>query len=461
MGSRLSAADAVWYRGENARNPMMVSAVLWFDRPMDVDALRDLFVERVLDRHPVFRQRIVPSANPLLMPHWVEDRQFDLDHHLEVVDLPAPGDHAMLQRWCSTQRSQPLDRRRPPWSVHVFQGYQGTRSAMHVRIHHSVGDGLALMRLLLSLADESDEGTVPVVDPPAMHLGTELWHLAGQGVAEATTMALHPTRAVGRTQQVLDLTRWSAKLLMPAMADNSILIGRPNGHKEMAWDPDGLPLDQVKAAGRAVGATVNDVLLTVLTGALARYLHDHGTSAEQVLVMVPVNLRPADEPLPRDLGNRIGLLPVMLPTGLPTPVRRLAAIQAGIRELRDSPAPWLSRTLLAATSLLTPPGERAIHRVNQLRSSGVVTNVPGPRDPIHLAGAQVDGVIGWGGMTGHLNLSVAFVSLAGRVYPGIVTDRGITPDPERILRHLRAEWDDLPNLGEDQALESRTGTAAR
>src|SRR5690606_29113343 len=125
---------------------------------------------------------------------------------------------------------------------------------------------------------------------------------------------------------------------------------------------------------------------------------------------------------------------------------RLGAIQAAVQELRGSPAPALSRVLLTATSLLTPPGERAIHRLNQLRSTGVVTNVPRPRQPIHLAGAGAEGGVGWGGRAGHLSLRVAFVSLAGRVRPGIVTDRGITPDPQRSLDHLRDEWAELPQL---------------
>lgn len=458
MATRMSPADAVWYRGENPANPMMVSSVLWFDRLLDVPGLQKIVTERVLDRHPVFRQRLVPSVNPALMPRWVDDPHFDLERHVEVIDMPPPGDHETLERMCSEQRSQPLDRHRPLWMAHVFQGYRGTGSALHIRIHHSIGDGLALMRLLLGLADESDEGTV-VVDPPTMHLGTELWHLAGQSVVEASHLARHPTGIVHRTRQGLELAGWTLRLLTPAMADRSILIGRPTGEKVMTWDPDGLPLDAVKAAGRSADATVNDVLLTVLTGALHRHLAEKDALVDDVLVMVPVNLRPADETLPRHLGNRIGLLPVMLPTGRPTATERLHAIQAIIRGLRGSPAPVVSRAILTSTALLTPPGERALHRFNQLRSTGVVTNVPGPRTPIHLAGARVEGVIGWGGMTAHLNLSAAFVSLAGRVFTGIVTDRGITPDPGRILEHLRDEWDELPDLG-TQASASSAGTIA-
>ena len=444
MSRRMRLADAVWYLGENPRNPMMVSSVLWFDRPLDVTALREVVARRMLDRHPVFRERIAPSRVLGRLPRWVEDPAFALDHHVTVTTLPAPGDHASLQDACSRQRSRPLDRAHPLWSVHVFQGYRETGSAMHIRIHHSVGDGLALMRLLLSLTDEAETEPVPIVDPPGMHLGTELVHVAGQSVTGAAHLVRHPGDTPARVREATDLVRWFTRLALPVMAPRSPLIGQPSGTKRMVWDPDGLPLDAVKDAAHRAGATVNDLLLTVLTGAVRHHLEERDALVDDVLVVVPVNLRPPDEPLPRHLGNRIGLLPVLLPTGAADPSERLRRLQERILALKHSPAPPLSRLLLTTTVLLTPPGERAYHRFNQLRGSGVVTNVPGPTRPLHLAGARLDGIIGWGGMTGHLNLSVAFISLAGRVYAGLVSDEGITPDPDALLAGIGREWAALP-----------------
>jgi diacylglycerol O-acyltransferase / wax synthase len=208
----------------------------------------------------------------------------------------------------------------------------------------------------------------------------------------------------------------------------------------MTWEPDGLPLEDIKAVGRAQDATVNDVLLAVLTGGLRRYLIERDALVDEVLVMIPVNLRDIDEPLTSHIGNRIGLLPVLLPTHIDDLPSRLPRIQEQVRQLRDSPAPELSRMIMTTTALLTPPGERAIHRVHQLRSSGVVTNVPGPPFALHLAGAEIQGIVGWGGLTGHLNLSASFISLAGRVFIGFVTDEAIVPDPQHLLQHVRDEW---------------------
>lgn len=292
---------------------------------------------------------------------------------------------------------------------------RGDGCAMHVRIHHSIGDGLALMALLLGLADELAPGAVPVAgDAARVPVGRALQARTGRAVGAAVRAARHPATLRRGLMALAVNVAWGLKLLTPAMAGRTGLMGRPSGTKRMVWDPDGLPLDAVKAMGRQHDATVNDVLLALLTGALHRYLAERDELVDDVLVMVPVDLRNAGEPLPRHLGNRIGLLPVLLPVGLDTADARLAAVHERLAALKGSPAPAVSRMLLAGTSLLTPPLERAIHRLNQVRSSGVVTSIPGPDAPLHLAGARIEGVIGWGGMTGHLNLGGAFISPGGR-----------------------------------------------
>ncbi len=445
MRRRMSPADAVWYLGESPANPMMISSILWFDRPPDLDRFRTLLMDRLVARHPVFRERIVPSGIPVLLPTWEDHPGFDLDEHVEVHELEAPGDHAALERICGQQRSQPLDRARPLWKIDVMTGYRSTGCAMHVRIHHSVGDGLAMMALLLGLSDEFETGAIPVADDPDhLPLGREILHRTEQGLVAAARAALHPGQVASTLGRTARDVAWGARLLVPAMAPRSGLIGRPSGTKRMAWDAAGLPLDAVKATGRQMGATVNDVLLTLLTGALHHYLDERDDLVDEVLVMVPVNLRSPGQPLPRHLGNQIGLLPVRLPVGLGSAPERLAAVQERLLTLKDSPAPAVSRALLGGTSLLPPPIERGVHRLNQIRSSGVVTNVPGPAMPLHLAGARIEGIIGWGGMTGQLNLGVAFISLGGRVFSGVVTDEAITPDPDRILSLLHDEWTALP-----------------
>jgi diacylglycerol O-acyltransferase / wax synthase len=128
--------------------------------------LRSVIEDRLVERHPVFAQRVVPSRVPGVLPHWEDVPDFDLDDHLRWVTLPSPGTHAALEQACSDERSTPLDRDRPLWGLTVYEGYRGTGSAIHARLHHSIGDGLALMQVLLTLADEHGPATSRSPTPP-------------------------------------------------------------------------------------------------------------------------------------------------------------------------------------------------------------------------------------------------------------------------------------------------------
>ncbi|MFP4235339.1 MAG: wax ester/triacylglycerol synthase domain-containing protein [Nitriliruptoraceae bacterium] len=440
MGTRMAPADAVWYLGENAVNPMTISSIMWFDGPLDVELLRSRITERLLDQHPILLQRIVPSRVPGRMPRWEDDPTFDLANHVTERTLPPPGDQAVLQDRCSQERTTPLDRSRPLWHISVLQGYRGEGSAVHVRIHHSIGDGLAMMQLLLTIVDEYD----PDVElAPDRSLAGRVSGAVATGtavLAQGANLALHPEQAVEVVRTGAELATWAGRLLLPQMVERTVLQGHPEGCKRMAWDPDGFPLEEVKHTARSADATINDLLMTVMSGGIHRYLAERDALVEDIAMMIPVNLRRPGDPLPRRLGNRIGLLPLRLPVGYADPEVRLRLLQDRMNELKRSPAPVVSRGLIVATTMLTPVVERGIHRLNQLRSTGVLTNVPGPREPLHIGGAALLGTMGWGGMTAHLNLSAAFISLSGRVFPGLVTDTAITPDPEEILAHLSEEY---------------------
>jgi diacylglycerol O-acyltransferase / wax synthase len=438
----MSLADAVWLRGDSVANKVVISAVLWFDAPLDVAALRRRIEERLLTRHPVFAQRVIASRVPGRMPTREPDPDFDLAHHLRIEPLPEPGDHATLERRCSEERSTPLDPDHSLWAATLHTGYRGVGCALHVRIHHSMGDGLALMQLLLTLADEFDPALVPLVDDEH-HLAEDLRHLAGRSAATAIDLARHPTRATTLVGDAVDTLRWSTRLLLPTYAPSSLLHGRPEGRKRMVWTPDGLAVSDLLDASHARGVTANDLLLAILAGGIRRYLGERDAIVDEVLVMVPVNLRQLGEPLPRQVGNRIGLLPVLLPVGRADHEERVRLIRERTAALKGSRAPTLSRALLMGTTLLTPGVERAIHRANQRWGTGVVTNVIGPDLVLHVVGARLAGVIGWGGMTGPLNLGGSFISLGGRLYTGIVTDEAITPDPRRLLEHVHEEWRDV------------------
>jgi diacylglycerol O-acyltransferase / wax synthase len=438
MGRWMAPSDAVWIRGDTPANRVIISAVLWFDRALDVPRMREVIERDLLARHPVFSQRVVAAGLPGVMPRWEHDPDFAIERHLSVVELPPPGDHADLQARCTAERNTPLDPERPLWSVTVYQGYRGG-SALHVRIHHALGDGLALVRLLLSLVDELDLADVPIIDP--IPLPDRARRLVRRTLTDTGGILRHPARARALLHDSAEAARWGVRLIAPVSAPQSILQGEPQGTKAMAWWPDGRPVAPLLDVAHAHGVTANDLLLSILAGGLRRHLLDHDALVDEVLVLAPVNLREPTLSLPRHLGNRLGLLPVLLPVAVEDPERRVALIHERMMRVKAAPAPAVSRAIIIGTTLATPGVERVVHRLNQRRSTGVVTNVIGPDLALHLTGARLLGAVGWGGVTGRLNLSGAFMSVGGQVIAGLVTDTAITPDPGRILDHVDDEWD--------------------
>ncbi len=502
---RLSPADAAWLYSEWDKNHQTVSSLLWMDREIAPDDLRAIIQERLIDKYPTFHQRIRKSRNPLFLPHWQDDPEFSLDHHLEVVRLGEPGDKAALEAMVSEQRSTLLDHSRPLWKVYLIQGYLQdgiATSAMHVRIQHSIADGWALVRLVLSLADEGGErpevvqkarrrkrDTAMKAAQPAVaavDTVTDTVKRAAEAVAdsagraaeavagmvrepravpatlasgqdaleETLTVALDPQRFLEFGAKVPDSiaeqftgVTGAAGTIAQGVQDaidftvaprpgKTILHGDVSGRKKVVWiDP--IPLDPVKRAGKVFGATINDMLMGALTNALRRYLQDKDAlTVDELFTAVPVSLRRPDAPLPRTLGNRFGLIPVLLPVHLADPVEQVRQIHAQIDEIKHSPMPIVSFGLISVTALTTPEVERMIHKINQDQSIGVTTNVPGPRQPMTLAGGRVKGAWGMGGLSGNMNLSFGIFSLAGEINFAVHSDEAITADPERILDHF-------------------------
>ena len=511
----LSPADACWLYSEWEKNHQTVSALLWTDQRVDPDALREAVQTRLVDRYPVFVQRVVMSRNPLLMPHWEDDPDFDIARHIQVVDLPAPGDKAALEALVSEQRTPLLDRDHPLWTIYLIQGFQGDCSAMHLRIQHSIADGWALVQLFLSLTDETDEATDspaegraqpgevdadgPAHDQPdgprresplrlrrrtrravaGLRQGLHPATLARgrEALEETLSVAADPSRFVefgtdiseDLAEQVQDagtrlvesttqrVDRWSERgsqvaeaarlarsgvrdgmaFTFPARPGKTILHGDVSGKKLVAW-MDPVPLAPVKQVGRAFDATINDVLMGAVTNALRRYLLDRDAlTVEELRTAVPVTLRNTDDDLPQTLGNKFGLVPVLLPVGLADPIEQVLEIKRQIDEIKTSTMPIMSFGLLGFTALTTPEVERQIHAVNQSHSIGVTTNVPGPRHEVSLCGAQVLGAWGMGGLSGNMNLSIGIFTLNGEVNFAVHSDAALTPDPDDIVRLFR------------------------
>ncbi|MBI5106008.1 MAG: wax ester/triacylglycerol synthase family O-acyltransferase [Solirubrobacterales bacterium] len=442
----MSAADAAWLHMDRPTNLMVVNGLLWFDEPLDLDRVREVIRERLVERFPRFRQRIAEPRLGLGVPSWEDDPEFDLDLHLHRLALPAPGDKAALQALAGDLMATPLDRTKPLWHMYVIEGY-GPGTAILTRMHHCIADGIALARVLLSLTDEQpDAGIAPPAPPHARGRAAAITapagaaaHVAGAAVHEGLEIIGHPgTELPGLVSRGAATGRALAKLLLTSSDEETVLRGKLGVARRVGWT-DRLELDAVRATGHATGTTVNDVLLTAMTGALHRFLADRDSLVGEIRAMVPFNLRPLDQPLPRDLGNRFGLVYLPLPVGITDPRERLAAVHEAMAGIKHSPEGPLSYAILGLLGLTPLPVEQRLIDVFTPKVTSVMTNVPGPRTPVYFAGSQVAGVIAWVPAGGEIGMGVSIFSYDGGITVGLQVDPRLVPDPDAVLATFEEE----------------------
>ena len=460
---RMSRVDTAWLRMDNSVNLMMIVGFWLLSPGVPLDALRERLQDKLL-KYDRFRQKAVADATGAT---WVEDEDFDIAQHVvpEALDI-APGEteRQALQRLCARLATTPLDHARPLWQFHLVDGYEGG-SAMIVRIHHCIGDGIALTSVVLSMtdggsdpprrhrkpapADDGDWLTQAVLEP-LTGLTVKAIGLTGDGVARSLEMLAHPQQPLADTVSgSLDFARAGVQALGDAaalalMGDDSptLLKGKPSGHKVVAWG-EPLALDDVKAVGKALGCSVNDVLLACAAGAIGDYLAERGDdpAGKEIRAMVPVNLRPLDQAW--KLGNRFGLAPLVLPIGIANPIERVYAVRRRMNELKGSYQPLLAFGILAATGLFIKPVQDAVLGLFSKKTTAVMTNVPGPAHALKLCGATLRQTMFWVPASGDVGVGVSILSYAGGVQFGLITDQHLCPDPQRIIDRFEPEFEKL------------------
>jgi WS/DGAT/MGAT family acyltransferase len=424
----MAPVDVAWLRMDHPTNLMVVSGLLSFETRPDWSRLVETVERRLLvfDR---FRQRVVERGRLRRRLFWEKDPNFDLTTHLRRYALPSPGDEACLREVVDRLVSTPLHPEMPLWQLHLIEGYRGG-DALLARIHHAIGDGMALMRVLLSLTGE--EGAAGGVAQPAPGAGAQagLGELAGAVVRGAGR--LRPGRLLAAAGRGLAGAGAAGHLLLRPADPATALRGELGVEKRVAWSEE-VPLEKVKRIGRVTGCTVNDVLLAAVSGALRRYLEgrDGRAATPDVHAAVPVDLRRPDEPF--SLGNRFGLVFVSLPVSLEEPLERLFEVRRRMNRLKASPEAGVALKILAGVGLTSAEVQRRLVEWVGAKTTAVITNVPGPRERVHLAGAAVRGMMFWVPMSGRVGLGVSIFSYAGGVRLGVVTDAGLVPDPERLV----------------------------
>jgi len=251
-----------------------------------------------------------------------------------------------------------------------------------------------------------------------------------------------PAKAVALAGQGTAITAELAKLALMPQDSPTRFKGKPSIGKRVAW-ADPLPLTEVKAIGKALGASVNDVLLSCVAGALRGYLVDKGEDVAGVMVraLVPINLRPMEKAY--KLGNQFGVVFLELPIGIENPVERLYAVRANMAALKGSFQPLLTLGLLAAAGAGPKMLQDQLVTVLARNATAVMTNVPGPQQPLYLAGSRIERFLFWVPQSGDIGMGVSILSYNDEVQFGLITDRRLCPDPERVIARFAPEFEKL------------------
>ncbi len=460
-GERMTKVDTAWLRMDSDSNLMMITGI-WVLAPGISHAALCERVEGRLLKYRRFGQRVVEDAAGAT---WVDDPDFDINNHVVREKLPkaASGqDQDALQDRVAELAMQPLDRKHPLWQFSLVENYRlpdGTMgSAMIVRIHHCIADGIALISVTMSLIDGG--APPPERSPKAARNGPEDWisdtlikpftdmtvkalGKAGDGAAQVLQILSDPQKGMAGS---MDMAKVAYQLVsdlaaLAMMPDDSKtrLKGKPGTAKRVAWCQP-IPLDEVKAVGKALNCSVNDVLLSCVAGAIGEYLKSHGddTTGQEIRAMVPVNLRPLDQA--HKLGNRFGLAPLVLPIGVDNPIERVYEVRRRMNAMKGSYQPLLAFSLLAVAGLLIKPAQDAMLNLFGKKTTAVMTNVPGPREKIKFCGSTVEQNLFWVPQSGDVGLGVSILSYGGGVQFGVITDSTLCPDPQAIIDEFTPEF---------------------
>jgi diacylglycerol O-acyltransferase / wax synthase len=471
---QLSWTDDMMLRAEKPETPMQLQMLLIYDQSTAPDGkvtFKHILgeIDARLHLAPTFRRRLTDLPGGLHMPYWVDDPNFDLEYHVRHIALPQPGDWRQLCIQIARIHGRQLDLRRPPWEMTVVEGLNSIPGvpkgsfAISIKLHHCVVDGMESVELMAAMHDLAHDSPRPAPPEKPWNPG-RLPSTVDLVSRTAINGVLHPLRAgkiiipsaLGALRHIAELpgkiaggvaatlTPGSGSLFAPSTRFN----GAATPHR--AFDARFHDLADFKRIKACVpDATINDVALAYVGGALRHYLDGHGELPEETLVAAcPMSIRSSSES--GSGGNRLFGRLQALGTTIADPLERLAAIVEEASAFRESSDTSSSSRLMelvgtVPTTLLglTVKAASAVPFAGPAVANTTVSNVPGPTEPIYFAGARLVRVTGLGPLIGGMNLFHIVASYNGTVSIGVTADRSALPDPGHYADCMQSSFEEL------------------
>jgi diacylglycerol O-acyltransferase / wax synthase len=460
---RMSSTDAGFFYAEGANTPMHVGSVSVFEGPAPSygDVVRLLLGK--LPQVPRYRQRVRPVPFDLGRPLWVDDEHFQILYHVRHTAVPRPGGAEQLRNLAGRVLGQRLDMTKPLWEVWLVEGLEGDRWALISKVHHCMVDGIAGTDLMQLIFDVEPDAEHPEPRPWTAQREPSTLEVLAAGISDALGQpALHLQRLAheldkldpGSAPRVLvdrvklftgSAPRMARQMLRPVARS---LNGPIGPHRRWAWAETSI--GEIKQVRRALGGTVNDVVLTAITRGFRDLLAGRGELTDGLVVrtMVPVSVRRADER--GSLNNQVSAVFVDLPVGEPDARERLALIRAQMEEHKRVLSAVDARSIIAMGDFVAPTllalGTRAAVRTSQWFTQAVTTNVPGPPVPLYVLGRRMRALYAYVPIASGLRVSIGIYSYAGDVTFGINADFDAFPDLEVLASGIAAGMTELLDL---------------
>lgn len=472
LARRLTTLDASFLYLEKPTQPMHVASILTLEGQIDYErVVAD--IDARLHLIPRYTDRLMSAPFGIAHPTWESDPDFDVRHHVQHRTLRPPGDDEQLAEFCAALHAQPLDRNRPLWETYVIDGYRGgrtqaeetgdwggdvtsrpPRSVLYSKVHHCMIDGVSGVQLMAILLDPSPTPTVvPPASPRRRHplpgFTSRLVDAVSDRIVTGMNRGSTALRLLMRPRRVfqeLQLTRDAV-----ASAVQTLVAGTPrtpfNGHlgigRSLSWITFSLP--EVKRIKNALGGSVNDVVLAVISGALRRVLQARGTGADRVelLTAVPVNTRSAAQHL--KLGNQVSAMIAPLPVGIHDPIERLHQVRDATALLKHGHEAEKTQRLMDMVGLMPPPLQRLLGAAGGLAApiNTICTNVPGPPVSLYMQSVRLERMMPFLPLMEGIGLAFGILSYADTLTIALTADAELVPDLHEVIAALNASFEEL------------------
>ena len=445
MDKPLQRIDHLMWDAEAPNSLVTIAGMMLFKKPINKEKLIQIIEDRLM-RFERFGKKVIFLDGS---PRWHKDEQFQLQTHMHHIALPGRGGYKELQRCISDLISQPLNYNKPLWDIHLIDNYEGGYVLLW-RLHHAIGDGMGLVKVIYSLTGTTANSSLSAVDEtvPDHKKVSELSQLAeiGKGVYEDVKHLIQNPALLRDSLENSWKTALELKeLFFGKSVKDTIYKGKLGLTKKAAWT-DPLPLELFKKLAKQHNAKINDVLLALVAGAIRKHLLLHGQKTESDLkIIAPVNIRKATEV--NILHNEFSFISLDLPVHIASFKKRIDVIREKTAALKPSIEPFFINELLHFVADYTPMvAKQLLLEFMGKHIMGVVTNVPGPSHPIYLAGNKVEDLMFWVPHTMPLGIGISLMSYNGKVYMGIVTDDKLVNDPDKIVNAFTSELSRLGKL---------------